>query len=66
MLRTTTPLVSLERIDAAGETLRAMRHTAERDDRFRDLELGADLTAAIAALMRFRLAVQREHEGRPA
>lgn len=58
-IRTTTPTVTVADVDRAGATLRAMRHTAERDDRYRDAALSRDLTAAIDALMRYRLAVTR-------
>lgn len=57
--RRTTPLPLLRDIDAAGATLRAMRHAVEGDDRLRDAELGRDLTAAIDTLMRYRLAQVR-------
>jgi hypothetical protein len=63
MVTTYTPQPTLSRIDTAGETLRMMRFATERDDRFVDAALAADLTAAIDALMRFRLRAQKAERG---
>lgn len=52
---------SLSEIDHAGVTLRMMRRAAELDDHFKDAKLSSDLTAAIDALMRFRLRAQCEY-----
>lgn len=59
MITTTTPTPSLKAIDDAGTTLRSMRHSVERDDRYKDAAMHRDLTAAIDVLMRYRLKVEK-------